>query len=1781
VRQKRSLANPTIPIDQPHRVGIVSRRSSIRIEGASSLTQRRRPVSRSGTASSRVALATLIITGAAILGLLLFAQPTTAQQRSQAVYAPGDAIVTGFAGIKPATTPAGGNPLDTFVIDLDGSVMKVFEIGSPGSAPRGQLINALPHFKIPARAVGQVFAISLDDDGKNQMQPNIYLGATSAYGLNIVVPGPLGPKRVIRGTTGAVWMEGQFGTAQGGTPGSIWRVDGATGQVSLFATIPNNSGPGIGDIAHDKSAHQFFASDLDTGLIHRIGSNGTVIDSFDHGTMARAMAGLTPIPDDGKAAVITSPAFDSENPATWGMTQPIRRVWGLAVNNGRLYYAVWSGPQVWSVGISANGFANDARLEFDLGQNAPATSTVTPQDRMPIAHMVFDTSGTLYLAQRGGIGGRYDYSVFADAGRSEAMRLRPQGGWTLEHYAIGLAPQQKFASGGVALGYGYSVNGQADGHCDATLWVTGDQLRNDPDPAKNLQAGGPLVVHGLQGNSTGLVQPENASQHAYFVDYDGAYGDPEAEGHVGSVAIYQPCNGVTQSRQPASPGQQNVPGGQPNMGGQPGRPGTTHTPPNTRNTPNLAISKTFQICNASTAGGYDCSYTVSITNTGTSFQGNISFQDTVPANATLITTNAGAFVCTGSTPTYTCNATNVSLAPSATLLATMDVIVPQGAVKGLNCQVVNKVHLAMPATGVGVADASSTGTINDPSCSNTGGGNNANLAISKTSQGCQTDNNGGYDCTYNVTLSNSGSGIYTGPITFTDTLPNGTTFTSFTSLGGLGGFSTVCTSGGGQNYNCTANVIFQPGSSHSMLIVVKLAKAAVPGHCTLTNTVKLTAPSTNVSKATDSVTDTITDPNCNQANLAIAKAFRVCSQVGPGLNCIFDVTVTNSGASAFQGVVSFTDTLPTQASLSNTTASGFGSCAGNNGAYTCSTGNAITLSPGQSIATTVTASVPMRAALGMNCRMVNQVHLAAPAANAGTKDASATAIFLTPQCGALNFPKLDITKTLDHCAPADNGGYFCVFKVQVTNHGTQFNGIVIFNDISPNGTTQTHTTADFNVCTGSSNGAYQCTTGNPVSLAPNQSLGTDITVSISKDVVGTLNNCRIANTVNIVEPATNTGTGSASAAGSIDDPGCKSGLVITKQVSGTCISDNAGGYSCGFDVLIRSANANNPFTGDITYTDTIPNGTTLDSNNLDDFNICTPNGQIYTCTTKSPITLDKNKPATGTHVIVRVPKAAVTANCQLINTVHLNTPTNRTVSKADAAATSSLPDPACTQPVPNLTISKTSQGCVKTSSGFDCSYLVQVTNTGASFYGDVSFTDTLSGFGTLTNSQTGGFAACFYSGAGLDYTCTTPAPVTLGQNQSISTVIALHLTLDDAQRSYKCTVPNKVHLALPTNNVGQADASATTTITDTSCTNPGNPDLSIAKRAVQCVVNLSSNECTFNVFVTNNSITAPFSGVISFTDTVPPNTTLKNVTGAFGPCAGGPPVYTCTTPQPITLAPGATISTQVTIVLPPSVAQGLKCKVPNQVHLVQPTANVSKADDSATGQVDPSICAQLNSLPISPPRCPPGYHLQGGQCYGNEPPPAGCPVGMLMSGDHCCPYGTAWSDGQCRPPVGRTCPNGGVYPNCCPRGLLYRDGLCIQDCGRNQHLSNGHCCPSGAEWTDGQCRPVTSRTCPSGGVYPNCCSRGQFYRDGKCVTLSNCPNGQEWNGRQCVSPERKCRPGMVGTPPNCHVNEQPCGRGMVRKNGVCVGSPDSRPQLNRWVPMRRPFPRPLAGFRRY
>ncbi len=462
------------------------------------------------------------------------------------ILGPGDAVVTGFSGIKPTgdPVPPGGSALDGFFIDLDGPSAQILSLNALSGTPQGQLLTTAPKFVLKARDVGQVFAITFDD-GLGLSVPNFFLAATAAYGIHIARPDPANPEKFLRlrkGHAEAQWMPGMFAGEGGGNPGSIVKVDGRTGATSIFATLPGNSGAGIGDIVFDKASRNLYASDLDTGMIHRFDGNGVLLDAFDHGTTGRPAKGLAPVGDDGSVMDITNPAFDTEDTSGWGFTQPERRVHGMAVNGGRLYYAVTGGRQVWSVGISGDGsFAGDPRWELDV--------TGLPGDG-PITDILFDGNGRMYLAQRGSAKGSYAYAEFAVPEQSAVLRYRleqpddpaTESRWVPdpETYAIGTPDPHRNANGGIALGFAHDDKGRIKpGTRNSMLWSTGERLRTSAEDAADPAA--EIDVHGLQGNATGLVRPDNEPPtKAYFLDYDGLFNDPEKAGHLGDVEIWQP-----------------------------------------------------------------------------------------------------------------------------------------------------------------------------------------------------------------------------------------------------------------------------------------------------------------------------------------------------------------------------------------------------------------------------------------------------------------------------------------------------------------------------------------------------------------------------------------------------------------------------------------------------------------------------------------------------------------------------------------------------------------------------------------------------------------------------------------------------------------------------------------------------------------------------------------------------------------------------------------------------------------------------------------------------------------------------------------------------------------------------------------------------------------------------------------------------------------------------------------------------------------------------------------
>ena len=483
----------------------------------------------------RAPLRSAAIAVALALGL---AAPALAQQ---AIVQPGFAAVTGFGGTVANPPPSGGDPADYITDNLNGPSARVVDLTTMG--PQGTVSNVPKPFTVFAQQVGQVFGVTLDD----APQPNIYVAATSAYGLSIAIPDASGQlQRVHTGAPGAQFVPGQFGpqTLNGG-PGSIWKVDGVTGQVTLFANIDGGvrSVSGLGALAYDRQSRQIFASERGTGVIYRIALNGAVAGTYDHGTEGRTGAGLGPVAQAPSAPVdIQSPAFDTGNPQTWGVAAPARRTYALAVRNQRLYYSVAQGPQVWSAPIGPGGVVSGsgARVEVDVPSLA---------DGVEITSIAFDGTGNMYLAERGATTGDYALTQLANPGQSRVLRFVPKppgdpspGFWRLapDQYSIGLPPAYANANGGVALNYGYGYDGQINpSACGATLWSTGERLL---DPG-NGSTGFP-TVDGLQGNDTSLFQPQNTPPtQSWFVDYDDQPGDPNFRGTMGAIATV-PCGGA-------------------------------------------------------------------------------------------------------------------------------------------------------------------------------------------------------------------------------------------------------------------------------------------------------------------------------------------------------------------------------------------------------------------------------------------------------------------------------------------------------------------------------------------------------------------------------------------------------------------------------------------------------------------------------------------------------------------------------------------------------------------------------------------------------------------------------------------------------------------------------------------------------------------------------------------------------------------------------------------------------------------------------------------------------------------------------------------------------------------------------------------------------------------------------------------------------------------------------------------------------------------------------------
>ena len=472
---------------------------------------------------------------------ILFAAPAAADD-PHGLLSPGNAAVTGFSGARDGA------------IDSDGPSFRVIDLGDVAGPLDAHFFKSNKPFTAKAVDVGQVFGVALDE----AVPPNIFVAASSAYGLPLVVRRPDGKtERVPVGEPGAMFMAGQFGaTDKRGGPGSIWRIDGATGAITLFADVQAggkaNPAPALGNLAFDPTGSTLLVADRWSGLIHRFRMDGSEIALYDHGATGRPAAGLAASPPSLAAVDVQDPAFDTRKPESWGFAPPERRPFGLAVRGGRLYYAVAAGLEIWSVSLNLDG---------GIGADARREIVVPPGDGpSEISKITFDDSGRMYLAERPAPSGAQDFEALTPQGIGRVLRYLPDPlsppdapQWKPEpqEYAIGFPRALRNANGGVEIGYDYDERGRFDRRtCGGFLWSTGEVLRHADDSqlAQQLSASGPLDVTGLQGNRTPDVRARNVPPMAtLFTDYNEHFDDSGARGHMGDLVIWRVCGSAGRS----------------------------------------------------------------------------------------------------------------------------------------------------------------------------------------------------------------------------------------------------------------------------------------------------------------------------------------------------------------------------------------------------------------------------------------------------------------------------------------------------------------------------------------------------------------------------------------------------------------------------------------------------------------------------------------------------------------------------------------------------------------------------------------------------------------------------------------------------------------------------------------------------------------------------------------------------------------------------------------------------------------------------------------------------------------------------------------------------------------------------------------------------------------------------------------------------------------------------------------------------------------------------------
>jgi len=821
----------------------------------------------------------------------------------------------------------------------------------------------------------------------------------------------------------------------------------------------------------------------------------------------------------------------------------------------------------------------------------------------------------------------------------------------------------------------------------------------------------------------------------------------------------------------------------------------------------------------------------------------------------------------------------------------------------------------------------------------------ADLAITKTDS--VTTAVPGGSVTYTITASNAGPSNAPGS-KVVDTFPAAETCT-WTCVGAGGG---TCTASGSGNISDTINL---PAGGSTTYTASCTISAAATGSLSNTATVAAAAGVTDPTPGNNSATDT--DTLAPQADLAITNTDGVTTAT-PGGSVTYTITASNAGPSNAPGS-KVVDTFPAAETCTWTcVGAGGGTCTASGSGNISDT---INLPAGGS--TIYTASCTISAAATGS--LTNTATVAVPA---GVTDPTPGNNSATDTDTLAQQADLAITNT-DGVTTATPGGSV-TYTITASNAGpSNASGATVVDTFPPALTcTWTCVGAGGGTCTASGSGNISDT----INLPAGGSTIYTASCNISAAASGSLTNiATVAAPAGVTDP-----TPGNNSATDVDALGASADLSITNN-DGVTTATPGGSVT----YTITASNAGPSDAPGATVADTFPAALTCT------WTCVGAGGGTCTASGSGNINNTVSLPAGGSVTFTASCSISPSASGSLTNTATVAAPAGVT---DPTPGNNSATDVDTLTALPDLSITKTHAGNF-TQGQTGAAYTLTASNVGGT---------PTSGTVTVMDTLPAGLTATAISGTGWScvlatLTCTRSDALAAG-----SSYPAITLTVNVANNAPALVTNTAAVSGGGETNTGNDSASDATTITQL-------PDLTIAKTHVGTFAQ-GQTGASYTLTVSNTG-SAPTSGTVTVTDTLPAGLTATAISGTGWTCTLGAP--TCTRSDALAAGSG-----YPAITLTVNVANNAAASVTN-------SAAVSGGGETNTSNDNASDVTTITTT----------TYTVGGNVSGATSPAAltlsdsthGTSQSLSSSGAFTfptpLPIGSNWNVAVTTPPSGQTC----------------------------------------------------------------------------------------------------------------------------------------------------------------